>query len=322
MHPVGDRPPTLPRISLVTPSLNQGRYLERALCSVLDQGYPDLEYLVIDGGSSDDSPAILARYRSGIAHAESAPDRGIGHALNKGFARSTGEIMGWLNADDVLMPGALAIVGQIFADHPEIDWLTSGSVNITDDDRLFIVQNSRKTFSKWTQLFLHSPPPQHCTFWRRRLWQRAGAHVVEDTRYLDCELWLRFYEHAALYVADTIFGAWRLQEGSYSTQRLRDLHRQIAQAQAPYLTASLKRHPELRLVLPFLHAYYRILDRGILSRAWFELWGRRRRMLTYSLRTGRFTLRQDGGLLPRPWPLTIEMPVRTGQKQTAAGAKS
>jgi glycosyltransferase involved in cell wall biosynthesis len=262
----------------------------------------------MDGGSTDGSRELIQRHASSLAYWESAPDRGIGHALNKGFARSTGEIMGWLNADDVLMPGSLAIIGQIFADYPQIDWLTSGSVNITDDDRLFIVQNSRKHLSQWTQLFLHSPPPQQCTFWRRRLWEQAGGCVVETTRYVDCELWLRFHEHARPYLADTLFGAWRLHSGSHSTQRLRELHREIAETNQIYLSnADRWRQNWLRLAWPFLVAYFQGIDRGVLSRVHFELWDRRKYLLTYSLRTGRFRLQDSAGWLPRPWPLTIDL---------------
>lgn len=147
-----------PRISLVTPSFNHGGYLERAIQSVVNQRYPNLEYVVIDDGSTDDSLSIIQRHQRDLTHWERQPNYGFGHALNKGFSLTTGEIMGWLNADDVLMPNALAIVGQIFRDYPHINWITSGSINITHDDKLFVIQPSRKWFCRWTQLFLHAPP--------------------------------------------------------------------------------------------------------------------------------------------------------------------
>ena len=97
-----------PRVTVVTPSYDQGRYLEETLRSVLLQGYPGLEYIVLDGGSTDDSRSILERYDPFLAHWESHPDAGQSDALNRGFQRATGEIIGWVNSDDLLAPGAIA----------------------------------------------------------------------------------------------------------------------------------------------------------------------------------------------------------------------
>ena len=97
-----------PRISIVTPSRNQGKYLEETIRSVLLQGYPNLEYIVIDGGSTDDSVGTIKRYEPWLAHWESRPDRGQAHAINDGFALSTGSILGWINSDDALYPGTLS----------------------------------------------------------------------------------------------------------------------------------------------------------------------------------------------------------------------
>lgn len=299
---------TLPRISIVTPSFNQAPWLERTMQSVLSQQYPALEYLLIDGGSTDASPDVIERYAASITRWERQRGQGLANGLNQGFAGSTGEVMGWLNADDVYLPHALHIVGQIFADYPQIQWLTSSSINISSDDRFFIPQSSRKTFSWWTQLAHRSPPPQHCTFWRRSLWERAGGYLEEGNRYMDCELWLRFYEHETLYVADTIFGAWRIHPDSYSTRRLRRLHQEIDAAQRRYAARYLSARLALRLTWPLLQTYLRYVDRGMLSRLLFEVSGRRARMLTYSLRTGRFVLGGDSGVLPTAWPMRIELP--------------
>ena len=103
-----------PRVSVVTPSWNQGQFLEETIRSILLQGYPDLEYIVMDGGSTDDSAAILRRYEPWLSHWESEADRGQGHAINKGLARSTGEIWNWINSDDVLCPGALEQIAATF----------------------------------------------------------------------------------------------------------------------------------------------------------------------------------------------------------------
>jgi glycosyltransferase involved in cell wall biosynthesis len=103
-----------PRISVISPSYNQGAYLEEAICSVASQNYPNVEHIVIDGGSTDDSVEILQRHSSHLAYWESEPDRGQSHAINKGMARATGDILTWLNSDDRLAPGSLAAVALAF----------------------------------------------------------------------------------------------------------------------------------------------------------------------------------------------------------------
>jgi len=115
----------LPTISLVTPSLNQGRFLGDCIRSILDQDYPALDYAVVDGGSADESAHIARGFEDRLAWWVSEPDGGQYEAINKGFARSTGEIMGWLNADDMHLPWTLSIVGEIFARFPDVHWLTT-----------------------------------------------------------------------------------------------------------------------------------------------------------------------------------------------------
>src|SRR5690242_3525666 len=111
----------LPRITLVTPSYNQARYIGWTVRSVLLQDYPDLEYIVMDGGSDDGTMQVLAPYADRFAHLSHAPDKGQGDALYRGFERSTGEIMAYLNSDDMLAPGALAFVAEFFAARPDVD---------------------------------------------------------------------------------------------------------------------------------------------------------------------------------------------------------
>ena len=294
----GEQEP-LPRISIVTPSFNQGAYLERTIQSLLHQDYPDIEHLVIDGGSTDGSLDLLKKYERHMAYWESQPDRGQSHAINKGFARATGEIMGWLNSDDILLPHALKIVGQVFHDHPQIQWLTAGSMNITADDRLFSVRPSRRFYSRWTQLFNYSPPPQHCTFWRRDLWVRSGGYLREDTRVMDCELWLRFYEHAQLYVVDTMFGAWRCHPEAYTVRNAHSLLQEVRVTQAPHLRRYLRQRPWLFPLVPVFRMALRIvtseaakpMSRDLVNRVFFDWRVKPTRFLTFDPQAGRFRLR-------------------------------
>ena len=114
-----------PKISIVTPSLNQGQFLEETIRSVLLQGYPDLEYIIIDGGSTDDTLKVIQRYESLLAYWISEKDEGMYNAINKGFSIATGEIMAWLNSDDKYTPWALNVIGDIFRKLSEVEWVTS-----------------------------------------------------------------------------------------------------------------------------------------------------------------------------------------------------
>ena len=121
-----------PKISIVTPSLNQGQFIKRTILSVLKQGCHNIEYIVMDGGSTDNTVEILKKYEDRLIW-KSEPDRGQSHAINKGFRMATGEIIGWLNSDDTYEPDALKTVIQFFSEHPEID-LIYGDCNMIDEN--------------------------------------------------------------------------------------------------------------------------------------------------------------------------------------------
>lgn len=204
-----------PRISLVTPSFNQAQYLEECLDSLLSQGYPNLECLVLDGGSSDGSVEIIRRHEKHLAHWRSAPDQGQYWAVREGFRLCTGEIMGWLNSDDKHHPASLFLLAALFTHFPEVRWLM-GCPNIwTADGALETLLEPPPVWARADYLSGRIGPPhiqQESTFWRRELWLAAGGGPDASLGFAgDMELWSRFFRHAQLYTADALLGGFRRQ---------------------------------------------------------------------------------------------------------------
>jgi hypothetical protein len=198
---VSSRRPALadtPMISIVTPSFNQGAFIARTIDSVLQQGYPRLEYFIQDGGSSDATLAVLKACEPRLSGWVSAIDTGQSQAINLGFARTSGEIMGWLNSDDLLMPGALSRIADYFVHHPEVDVVYANRLLIDEDDReigRWILPGHDGQVLSWVDYV-----PQETLFWRRALWDRAGGRVDESFRFaMDWDLLLRFREAGAVF---------------------------------------------------------------------------------------------------------------------------
>ena len=187
---------TRPRISIVTPSLNQAAFLTRTLESVLSQrGDFDLEYLVQDGGSSDGSAEILKRYEGRLAY-RIEKDGGQSDAINRGLRRTTGEIIGWVNSDDLLLPGALARVAAAFAGSPGAAWLHGGCEIVDEEDRpirrwITAYKDFRCRRYSRRALLVENFISQMTVFWRRSAMERVGL-LDESLRYtFDYEYWLR-----------------------------------------------------------------------------------------------------------------------------------
>ena len=227
----------------MTPSLGQAAFLEDALRSVLDQDDAALEYVVADGGSTDGSVEIIRRHADRLAAWWSEPDEGHADAVNRGFARTSGEIMGWLNSDDRLLPRSLEIVRELFTRFPEMQWLTSGfPATIDEAGRLVRVNRTLGVAREPYLLGLNGLQPwstssfvqQESTFWRRSLWEAAGGRL--DPSYepaADFELWVRFFQHAELWTVDTPLGAFRVHANQRSTAQLARYREQAVRALPP-----------------------------------------------------------------------------------------
>ncbi len=215
-----------PKISLVTPVFNSVRYLEATIHSVLGQKYPNLEYIIIDGGSTDGSLDVIRKYQSQLHFWTSEADRGMYDAINKGFARSTGTLMGWISATDLLHAGSLFVVGGVFRTFPEVEWITGRPTGFSDDgmavELLKLRQWSRLPFLAGANRYIQ----QESTFWRLSLWERAGARVDDSRRSAsDFELWVRFFRYAKLYPVDALIGGFRSHPDSLGLQNLEECHR-------------------------------------------------------------------------------------------------
>jgi glycosyltransferase involved in cell wall biosynthesis len=177
------------KISIVTLSYNQGRFLETAICSVLDQGYPDLDYILVDPGSTDGSRAIIERYRQKLGRVIFEPDDGPADGLNRGFGAAEGEIFGFVNADDLLLPGSLDAVAAAFARAPEAD-LVYGHGYLIDAAGERIRRMYSDRFSLWGYLHEGVVLVQQSTFFRASAFKEVGGFNPENRSCWDGELWL------------------------------------------------------------------------------------------------------------------------------------
>lgn len=224
---------SLPKISIVTPSYNQGEFLEECIDSVLCQNYPALEYVIMDGGSTDNSVDIIKKYEKYLHFWQSRADGGQYNAINEGFKKTSGQIMAWLNSDDKYHDRALFLVSYIFSIYQNIEWITGRPTFWDKQGQLIRIMSYLPVYCRADFLNKKYNDPfiqQESTFWRRSLWDQAGGHVRADLGYAgDLELWVRFFRLTELHSVDALIAGYR----SHGNQK-------AALAMDKYITEALK----------------------------------------------------------------------------------
>ncbi|MEI6523520.1 MAG: glycosyltransferase family 2 protein [Bacteroidota bacterium] len=207
-----------PKITVVTPNFNQVNFIEKTIQSVLNQKYPNLEYIIIDGGSTDGSIEVIQKYSKQLFYWVSEKDSGMYHAIQKGFDKSSGEIMTYINSDDILQAHSLFTVAELFIDHPELNWI-NGFPNQIDEYNRMIWFGGLPNWTKYHYLNMqYKYIQQEGCFWNRKLWNESGGYISTKYKFAsDLELWSRFFQFSNLYFVPVALGSFRLRSLNQKT---------------------------------------------------------------------------------------------------------
>lgn len=211
-----------PKISIVTPNFNKAQYLEKTMLSVLSQNYPNLEYIIIDGGSTDGSLDIIRKYENKLYYWVSEPDEGMYYAVRNGFEHSTGEIMAWIGSDDMYHANSFSVVAQIFTQCPQVSWLVGPQTHYDEESRTIGVEIS--PYFNRLDFLMHEYQwiQQESTFWRRDLYDKVGGIRTNYKVAGDFDLWMRFSRYEKMYITNALIGGFRHSEMQLS--RNKDLY--------------------------------------------------------------------------------------------------
>lgn len=196
-------------VSIITPSFNQARYLEETIRSVLDQDHPQLEYIIVDGGSTDGSLEIIKKYADCLAWWVSEKDQGQTDAINKGFARAKGEVLAWLNSDDTYNPGAVSAALAFLQAHPEAG-LVYGDTNFIDENGKILgaFPAAQTDYKRLRRGYVHIP--QQAAFFRADIWKQVAPLDPSFYFAMDYDLWVRIASHAPILYTPQVWANFRL----------------------------------------------------------------------------------------------------------------
>jgi glycosyltransferase involved in cell wall biosynthesis len=234
-------PTSLPRITIVTPATAHDEYLEATIRSVVYQDYPSLEYIVIEDGTNSDRRHVLEKYESKFSRQTCPPGTELCAALNMAFAKSSGEILGWLEPGDMLHTNGLHVIGSVFTCFRDVEWITGRPFNFSPTG----LPAGLKHLERWTRMrflaggnkYIH----RDTTFWRRSLWERAGGTLATEFGSAgEFELFVRFFRHARLYSVDALLGVYRTHPGNHSASGSHRQYNQICDEIADRELAGIK----------------------------------------------------------------------------------
>jgi glycosyltransferase involved in cell wall biosynthesis len=213
---VNVKPVAMPTVSIITPSFNQARYLEATIQSVLTQDYPRIEYIIVDGGSTDGSADVIQKYADKLAWWVSEKDKGQTDAINKGFARATGQILAWLNSDDTYEAGAVGKAVKYFIEHPEVGMVYADCNFINENGNVIGKFGAAQTdYRRLREGYVHIP--QQTMFFRAELWQQVGPLDPSFYFAMDYDLWTRIAAKSEMkYLAGQTWANFRMHTSGKS----------------------------------------------------------------------------------------------------------
>lgn len=216
------------KISIITACFNAERYIESTIRSIISQEYPNLEYIIIDGGSTDRTIKIIKNYKHHLYYVQSEKDKGQYHAIQEGFKHASGEIMAWLNADDMYFPWTLKLVSHIFSEFKNVNWITGLPSFFDKNGTLINMYNYPASYDQsfirkgFYRSYLAGYLQQESLFWRRELWEKTNGLDLKWKYAADFELWTRFAVHADLVPVKTLLAGFRMLPGEQKSSIYRN----------------------------------------------------------------------------------------------------